>query len=59
MKFVKNDFRGDYEVIDDRQKLRGFVWKYEGAWVVRIDDRQAQNRNTFNQAKALAEDLCA
>lgn len=57
LSFHHDPHRGDYEIRDSQGKCRGFIWKYAGHWVCRVDDMQAQTRDTYNDAKALAEIL--
>lgn len=56
---LKNQFRGDFEILDEAKKCRGFVWRYGKRWVVRVDDRPAQYRTSRKGAVELARELVA
>lgn len=53
----KNEFRSDFEILDEQKKLRGFLWFFEGWWHVRVDDGDAQHLKTYDEAAALAHQL--
>lgn len=57
LKIKKNDFRTEYEVFDDGEKLRGFVWMFDGGWHVRVDDHAAEHFSTLPEATNRAHDL--
>ena len=50
----KDQFRGDFEIIDEQKKCRGFIWKYGNNWCIRIDDQPTQYRDTYDEAASLA-----
>ena len=55
--FHHDPHRGDYGIRDTQGKCRGFIWRYADHWVCRVDDMNAQNRDTFDEAKVLAREL--
>lgn len=55
----RDEFRGDFEVIDAQHKHRGFVWKYADHWCIRIDDRATEYRDTYDEAAILANEICS
>lgn len=55
--FHLDPHREDYEIRDSQGKCRGFVWKYAGKWVCRVDDKIAQYSDTLSDAKVLAGKL--
>ena len=54
----KKTIRQDYEILDSAGKCLGHIWKYAGAWVTRVRDGDAENRDTFAEAKKLAMEKC-
>lgn len=39
-----------YEVFDDKEKLKGFVWMFDGRWHVRIDEHDIEHFSTQSEA---------
>ena len=57
IRLIKNQFRGDYEILDDQERCRGFIWKFKRTWVVRVDDRPAQHLDSYAKAVALSREF--
>ena len=57
LKLKENDFRPEYEVLDDKEKLRGFVWMFDGWWHVRIDEHDTEHFSTQSEALNRAHDF--
>lgn len=57
IRLIKNQFRGDHEILDEQKRCRGFIWKFKRAWVVHVDDKPAQHLNRYAKAVALAREL--
>jgi hypothetical protein len=38
MEVIFNEFTEHFELKDEAAKTRGFLWKYQGWWVISIDD---------------------
>ena len=56
IRLIKDQFRGDYEILDDQERCRGFIWKFKRIWVVRVDDLPAQQLDRYAKAVALARE---
>lgn len=57
IRLIKDPFRGDYGILDDQKRCRGFIWKLKRTWVVRVDDKPAQHLNRYAKAVARAREL--
>jgi len=57
IRLIKDQFRGDYEILDDQERCRGFIWKFKRIWVVHVDDLPAQQLDRYAKAVALAREL--
>lgn len=55
--FHLDTFREDYEVRNGHGKCLGFIWKYDGKWVCRVGEFDAQFCKTLPEAKELARTL--
>jgi hypothetical protein len=57
IKLLYDADRNDYEVRDQQEKIRGFIWQSSDYWLVRVDEMTAQKCDTKEAATALAESL--